>query len=423
MSAFCAMGVLILSTSCASSPGVPSEKVPVHADFQQNSDPVILVPGFLAFTELPLSGIHYWGGTIDLVEELRSAGYRVYAADIGPVSSNHDRACELYAFIRGGVVDYGEAHSLEAGHSRRGREYPGVFPEWGTIDEGTGHRRKVHLIGHSMGGQTARLLASLLAEEGEEAGEWINSITTIATPHNGTTLTWFHADPGSMIKMLVSLVALHNNTDEPMYNLQLDHWEEAARDDEQFSDFVDRVIEEELWLKNKDISWYDLTPKGAEELNRRSVADPGIFYFSIATSMTEYNPRKEHWEPAGRMTIALRPSAGDIGSFDPSNLDEDDRETDFWAETDKGWRENDGIVNSISMIGPLLGSRDRIIPWDLSRQDIPERGVWNYLGKVHLDHLQVTMKPLLFEITPDGYESLEQYYLDICSFLWRLPGE
>lgn len=45
-------------------------------------------------------------------------GYEVYTATVGPIVSNWDRACELYAYIKGGRVDYGKIHSEKYGHSR-----------------------------------------------------------------------------------------------------------------------------------------------------------------------------------------------------------------------------------------------------------------------------------------------------------------
>ena len=51
------------------------------------------------------------GGVHDIQEDLKRNGYTVHTAAVGPVSSNWDRACELYAQINGGTVDYGAAHA------------------------------------------------------------------------------------------------------------------------------------------------------------------------------------------------------------------------------------------------------------------------------------------------------------------------
>ena len=66
-----------------------------------------------------------------------------------------DRACELYAQISGGTVDYGAVHAEKHGHNRFGRTYSGFAPNWSETN-------KVHLVGHSMGGQTIRTLVQLL---------------------------------------------------------------------------------------------------------------------------------------------------------------------------------------------------------------------------------------------------------------------
>ncbi|KAF1778852.1 Alpha/Beta hydrolase fold [Phytophthora cactorum] len=97
----------------------------------------------------------------DFQNELTAQGYTVYTAAVGPFASNWDRACELYAIIKGGQVDYGQKHSATHNHLRYGRNYTGLYPKWGTANS-DGSINKVHLVGHSMGGQTVRMLAQLL---------------------------------------------------------------------------------------------------------------------------------------------------------------------------------------------------------------------------------------------------------------------
>lgn len=87
---------------------------------------------------------------------------------------------------------------MEHGHDRFGQKYDrGLFPEWGTINPKTGDVYKVHLLTHSLGGLTARVLSQLLMDghfdfsnedSEEDKSKWISSITTVSTPHDGATL-------------------------------------------------------------------------------------------------------------------------------------------------------------------------------------------------------------------------------------------
>ena len=43
-----------------------------------------------------------------------SGTHEVFAAGVGPVSSNWDRAVELYYQIKGGCADYGSTHTAQS---------------------------------------------------------------------------------------------------------------------------------------------------------------------------------------------------------------------------------------------------------------------------------------------------------------------
>ena len=139
---------------------------------------------------------------------LRDKGYEAYAASVGPMSGAWYQACELYAQLSGTTVDYGEAHSAAHGHARYGREYTTqLAPGWGTKTPG-GQLIKANLVGHSFGGATVRMLASLL-EYGNEAevtasgenaselfkggkGDYINSVTALCADRKSTRLNSSH---------------------------------------------------------------------------------------------------------------------------------------------------------------------------------------------------------------------------------------
>jgi triacylglycerol lipase len=122
----------------------------------QNTYPFVLVHGFAGWGRDELLGLKYWGGLQgDLQQYFVNQGIQMVTVQMGPVSSNWDRACEMFAELKGGTVDYGLVHSEQNLHSRYGRTYSPLIPNWGP-------NQKVHLIAHSQGGQDARLLVSLL---------------------------------------------------------------------------------------------------------------------------------------------------------------------------------------------------------------------------------------------------------------------
>ncbi|MEI6578285.1 MAG: hypothetical protein WCN92_02335 [Eubacteriales bacterium] len=171
--------------------------------------PTVFVAGYAGWGQYDKinESFQYWGmQSGDLVKYLNTQGFESYAASIDPVGSAWDRACELYAQLTGTVVDYGQVHSAFYKHSRFGTDYSKcpLITGWGEKDA-NGSIKKVNFVGHSFGGATVRLLAQLLANGSFEElngtrqsavsslftggkPDWIHSITTVASPHNGTTV-------------------------------------------------------------------------------------------------------------------------------------------------------------------------------------------------------------------------------------------
>ena len=280
------------------------------------ADHVVFVHGLLGFGPDELFGLNYWGFTgifgssQDYFKPLRNKGFTVHYASVGPVSSNHDRACELYAQIKGTKVDYGKKHASRYGHAQFGKDYrnKGSFPSW----DG---RRKIHLVGHSMGGTTIRTLehylqrgvseevsasgssVSLLFKPGTQkpgGGNWIQSITTISTPFDGSPLIdQLGNGLVNFIKDLVGVFAgiaeLASSDPDWDFDFDLEHFGLKRGSSESFWTYYNRVFSSSIFNKGfKDFASYDLSVAGSVEFNKiSSLTYAGTFYFSIATEHTK----------------------------------------------------------------------------------------------------------------------------------------
>ncbi len=382
-----------------------------------NDYPLVLVHGFMGWGRDELLGFKYWGGFGDLQETLNQAGYRTYTGVVGPLASNWDRACELYAYLKGGTVDYGQAHAAAHGHARHGRTLPGLYPDWGTVDE-HGRIRKIHLIGHSQGGQTVRVLTALL-EQGAAAEiaatptagrsplfagghAWVHSVTTLAAPHDGASIaTGVDTLLPFIRRTLLGLAAFAGvQSDELPYDFKLDQWGLRRAAGESLNAYLARIETSPIW-QARDISAWDLNPDGARELNRQFQAQPGVYYFSWAASATAPLGFAHHQVPLPTMLPQLWASALFIGAY---TQDEPDQ-----VRIDASWWENDGLVNTRSMAGPTLDSPDRIE----AGHNPPQRGVWNYRGALSgWDHMDLIGIGTLRD-TDDWYLRLARSLADL----------
>jgi triacylglycerol lipase len=433
----------------AAAPAPPAAEAPAarlpEAPPRANYHPIVLVHGFLGFAENGPAGFNYWGGRLDLAEELRARGYPAYAAAVGPASSNWDRACELYAAIRGGRVDYGQAHALAAGHQRFGRTYPGLLPDWGET-------RPVHLVGHSMGGLTCRLLVQLL-EEGDTAeraatpagelsplfagghsgaGAWVRSVTTLASPHDGTPAAYYldtskpalrrfaaglyyravraawrdgpaaAADPGGEAAAGGEPASSGSRPSRTLgLDLHLEAWGLEPAPGECLARFRRRFAEAENWWRSRDTGIWDGTPQGARELNLRVAARPDVYYFSWATEQSTRDPLSGRQVPEPGMSFLIYSLAAYIGGFG----------------SDPAWWPNDGIVSTCSMDGPTLGSADRIVAFSGE----PRAGVWNFMGLLSsCDHLDLIGLPWA-RARLAGCAGLPEFYTAMAALLAGLP--
>ncbi|MFO1384802.1 MAG: hypothetical protein U1F55_01205 [Chitinivorax sp.] len=342
-----------------------------------------------------------------------------------PVSSNWDRAVGLYYQIKGGCADYGAARTAKfatygkiqkpAGKcwatsaSNNPNNYPlALYPQWDAA-------HPIHLVSHSQGGQTVRTLIQLLengSPNGNEGGGalytggkigWVKSATTIATPHNGTTLRDVIVDFVPKVSELagkVVEVAGLGGSGGQLYNFKLEQYGLAQGPAENFNDFISRTQGAPFWkLDNHDAAQWDLGPDGAKELNSWVKTSPNVYYYSIGTDATEAGSfccndtdrviapvqLSSYQYARNDMIFFLKNTAGEwvvpsilqrgMGSYTQSNTSR--------VIIDSSWFRNDGVVNTVSMKSPS-GQPVR------SYNGSSVKGYWNYLGYYdNYDHFDV----------------------------------
>jgi triacylglycerol lipase len=381
-----------------------------------NDYPFVLVHGLTGWGRDEMAGINYWGGVKDLERNLNETGHRTYTATVGPVSSNYDRAVELYYYIKGGTVDYGAAHAKKYGHNRYGRTYPGIFSQWN-------QNHKIHLIGHSMGGQTARTLVELLKNGSKEEREyfkqypedglsplfhggksWVHSVTTIGTPHNGSTFADEERLAPLIQEMILKAASLSGATIESLiYDFKLDHWGLRRKQGESFSTYIERVYTSSVW-DSKDISSNDLTTWGAAEINQWVRTHSDVFYFSYSGKATYKEPYAGRSIPRLSMNPLMRNSSLFIGSYKRNSPE---------PVIDETWWPNDGIVSIISSQYPFGHPHTR---YDGEAQ----KGIWNNFpllsGWDHFDLIGIGSGDNI------GLKDLYRFYHDIATTLHNLPA-
>lgn len=388
---------------------------------QRNHYPIIFVHGLAGWGRDEAFGFKYWGGLNDIEANLNKKGYRVYTAVVGPISSNYDRAVELYYYIKGGTVDYGAAHAKEYGHSRYGRTFKGVYPEWDSD-------HPIHLIGHSMGGLTSRALVDLLIDGNEEEQvyaaasqgdvlsslfegdkNWVHSVTTVGTPHNGSTFADSDNELALFIKELVINIAAVSGGDLSafQYDFKLDHWGIKRRKNEAFDDYLQRVMSNSIW-SSEDISIHDLDTKGAERNNRWMDTHEDVYYFSH-TGQTTFQDNVTGYHMPGPLTnpLMVQPAIF-IGNFSRNKPN---------PVIDESWWPNDGLVSTVSSIYPFNH------PAALFKEEQKiEKGIWHYHPvQKEWDHLDQLGFNVASYVLPK--HNMNDFYEELARQLLALPPQ
>lgn len=364
-----------------------------------NSDdqkfPIILVHGLLGWDRETFPTYKYWGKEHhDYESSLKEAGYEVHTATIGPLSSNWDRACELYAVVKGGQVDYGQGHARKFKHKQLGRTYKGLYPQWG--EEEPGKIKKVHFIAHSMGGPTVRMLSHLLAfgAKGSKGGissmventhpfyaggrDWIESITFLESPLHGTVLSnKLYPVQAVLIPIIRASASLYKTLfRKPSIDLHLDQWKINS-----WGTFKKALRRWALPGNSyKDTAFYSLTTKGAAKENEWIKESKEVYYFLYTTGHDI--EMKGIWSKMkcpervilqASLFCCLKPQNSELKSKAKSTSTSKSP-TSSGSEAGGKWGcSNDGLVETKSMAG------DHVLT-ELKESLKLERGKWYYFA-------------------------------------------
>lgn len=351
----------------------------------------------------------YWGGGlavgtgIDLIQILNENGVEAYAPSVGPLSSAWDRACELYAQLAGTVVDYGEAHSKAHNHDRFGKDFTGKA----IMGESWNFEDKINLVGHSFGGETVRLFASLMAygdadeiaATGSDTSELfkgghsgVHSCITLSSPHNGSQVANILVDP--KVPMLALGFAFNVmgalGMDGAMpFVLNLGHFGLTAKEGEEKADFDLKKIW--AFFKAEDNCGYDMTLAGAAELNSRIKLDPNAYYYSYSTCATEEGIFGRQWI-IDTVTPIFAVSSVLLALTQGMTID--------GIKIEGDWAKNDGIVPLASSLYPLSDAATALDYEDSLATGNIETGRWYYMdtmvGTDHFDFCGTQDYPTTF---------------------------
>lgn len=352
----------------------------------------------------------YWGGWADsegdVIELYNSHGIEAYAAVVGPFNSAWDRACELYAQLTGTVVDYGEAHSKEHNHARYGFDYTDNY----LMDEPWDMQEKINLVGHSFGGHTVRLFASLVAygDEAEVAAtgedtsplfkggheDAIYSVVTFSGVHNGSPIANLIHDSFLMTGIIAFInfagaVLGHNVL--MWEDLYMGHMGLTPKQDEEKAKFSLSTIK--TAVEAQDNCGYDLTLRGSRELNEKIKTVENAYYYSYSCNSTNKTVFNTYVPIASNFAMFYLTSFY-IGAVEGKTID--------GIYMDESWAKNDGIVPYASALYPAT-DKDNAKSYEetINAGEELETGVWYYMptmeGFDHFDFCGTIDYPTSFE--------------------------
>ncbi len=375
--------------------------------------PTVLVHGLLGIDEGKYNYLNYvyryFGGFRgDLTKAMRAKGYEFYDPGLGPFTPVWDRVCDLYAYLVGGTVDYGKAHSERYGHARYGRTYEGVLKDWGT----PGDHEKINILGYSFGGPTVNLLNGLLMHGSEEEravtpedelsplftggkGDLLHCVCTLDGTNNGTkaidflgrkTVDLFQmalngliisVGDTAFIKVLdfkMDQLGLHNDPDHLGGKLRLPKEKHAEN------------------LKNvksdENMFWQMGTEYAKHLAEKYYDVNPSTYYLCYRSVRT-HEDKNKNYKPNVNMNPMMVPTGAMLGVYAPEP--------------------NDGIVHLEGQSAPL----NLPCAGDFRVADETKPGIWYHMPIIDGDHL--TWCGMF--INKRAYQNRFQAIIDLCNDL------
>lgn len=372
-----------------------------------NEYPWIFVHGMGGWANY--DGEAYWGGWADsegdVIALYNSIGVEAYAAVVGPLSSAWDRACELYAQLTGTVVDYGAAHSAAHNHDRYGYDYTDNC----LMGEPWDCESAINLVGHSFGGPTVRLFASLLAygdadeitATGDETSPLftgghdnaVHAVITFSGVHNGSPIANLIHDSSLMTLIIagLNLVGAVFGSEFMMWDLQMGHLGLTPKQNEKKATFSLSTIR--TVVAAQDNCGYDMTLRGAAELNEKIKTVDSVYYYSYSCNSSK-KTLVNTYVPITSNFMMFIPTSIYIGTLEGKTID--------GIYMDETWAKNDGIVPLASALYPATDA-DTAKSYEeaVNAGEAIETGVWYYMpimeGFDHFDFCGTIDYPTSFE--------------------------
>lgn len=368
-----------------------------------NNYPCVFLHGYLGWGENDKFDRHipYWGfGSKNLMKHLRQEGYEVYHPSLGPVNGAWDRVCILWAYLFGGRVDYGAAHSRRHHHARYGKTFSrGVLEDLGT----PGAHRKINLLGHSFGGAAVKQAAELFAHGSAEEraatppeelsplfagghGSLLHTCTTLSGVNNGSVIASKFRQ--AAVTFCVYWILMFNTmvgTTHFMkrFNFMTQQWGIMPEPEDlrwyRFRLPIQRLHGVHAYNSNRgedNLAHEMQIDVVQEEINPKQHIDPGIYYFAQRAVKT-----KRGLFGIERPELTMHPLCF-WWAFPNAHI-LSHRLDRYGVHQTEAWSMNDGFVNLAGCSAPLNAPQENGAIGETNFYP----GRWYNMPVVHADHL------------------------------------